>query len=178
MVPAGHGGRSSPGVAAPARPRSRPATSDSIHCGAVTTSRRAIPQVDGVVAAVCRLAFDYYSIGTETIGHLVTRSRFRDRWNEITVARLVDCLARNPDWLRAWFDYSADKRTSSGWYVTEADWRGASPADGGIVHYEVGDYPDGPAARYDDPVRACAEYVRAEVADIAGIELGAGPSPE
>jgi hypothetical protein len=116
--------------------------------------------LNGVVIAVSRLASDH-ALGTMSPVELVERSGYRGLRSEVTVERLADCLAQHPDWVSAWLDYSEDKRSSPGWYIEDRD----------ATETRVG-YYEGPSSRpptpFDDKLRACAEFVRLEVDDIAG----------
>ncbi len=127
--------------------------------------------LDDVVIAVSRLAFDFYAIGTLSSVELVSRSGYPDLRSEVTVARLADCLAGHPDWVSAWFDYSEDRRSSPGWYIEGRD----------AAEFSVG-YYEGPSSRppttFDDKVQACAEFVRAEIDDIAGLGEPREPSAQ
>jgi len=118
--------------------------------------------IDDVIAAVCRLAFDSYALGSVSPAQLVDRSGYRRHRDEVTVARLADCLTEHPDWANAWLDYSEDKRSSPGWYI-----QGRDPDESRVGYYE-GESSRAPM-RFDDKVRACAEFVRLEVDDIAGL---------
>jgi len=111
------------------------------------------------VEDVCRLPMDYESFGTKSAVELIARSGYRDRWRSITVRLLADTLGRHPDWVDAWIQWSADKRTSSGWYIRRC----------GESAFDVGSHLDVPPVRYGDRTHACAAFVRHELASIAGI---------
>ena len=119
------------------------------------------PDGDDVVTAVCRLAFDFYAARTVSPVQLVARSGYGRHRDEVTVPRLERCLAEYPEWVNAWLDYSEDKRSSPGWYIQGRE----------RISFLVG-YHEGrssrPPMRFDNKVRACAEFVRREVDDIAG----------
>ncbi len=115
-----------------------------------------------MVIAVARIATDLYALGTVSAVELVERSDYRGRRDEVTVERLADCLAQHPDWMRAWLDYSEDKRSSPGWYI-----EGRDATESRVGYYEG--RSSRPPMQFDDKVRACAEFVHLEVDDIAGL---------
>lgn len=121
------------------------------------------PRLAMTVEDVCRLAWDYTSIGTVSARELIARSGYRDRWRSISVRLLADVFSREPDWVAAWIQWSEDKRVSSGWYISRCD----------ESAYDVGSYPDEPPVRYGDRIEACAVFVRHELASIADV----GPLP-
>ena len=116
------------------------------------------------VEDVCRLAWDYGSFRTLSARELIARSGYGDRWRSISAELLADTLRRHPDWVDAWIQWSEDKRVSSGWYI----------ARHGESDFDVGFYPTVPPVRYGDRTRACAVFVRYELASIADV----GPLPE
>ena len=122
------------------------------------------PSLVMTVEDVCRLAWDYHSMGTVSARELIARSGYRARWHSITVGLLVDTLRSHPDWIEAWIQWSGDKRVSSGWYIARL----------GASAYDVGNYPTVPPVRYGDRTQACAVFARHELASIAGV----GPLPE
>jgi hypothetical protein len=122
------------------------------------------PSLAMTVEDVCRLAWDYQTIRTVSARELIARSGYGDRWRSVTVERLADTLREHPDWVEAWIQWSEDKRVSSGWYISRR----------GETAFDVGCYPTVPPVRYGDQTRACAVFVRYELASIADI----GPLPE
>jgi hypothetical protein len=82
----------------------------------------------------------------------VRRSGYHSVRREITVDRLSDCLATDPDLVDAWLMWSEDNRSTPAWYIESLD-TGA---------FEVGYYDHGRTSQltFDDRIRACAEYVR------------------
>jgi hypothetical protein len=121
-----------------------------------------VTELDLVVLAICQLPIDYKSFGDRTSVELVRRSRYLDHRSEVTVDRLAECLASQPDCVRAWFAWSDETRSSAHWYVRRCD----------VDSFEVG-FLDGTGVHsvsaFDDEVRACAAYVLREVARIADL---------
>ncbi len=111
-----------------------------------------------VVAEICDLPVRLKTRGDESIAMLVDESGYRQTPSALTVEAVSAHLERRPDLIDTWFRYSEDKRTSSGWYVTER------PAG----TFEVGYYPSGERLSVTERVRACAEFIVREVGAIAG----------
>jgi hypothetical protein len=76
----------------------------------------------------------------------------------LTVDTVSMHLRQHPELIDAWLAYSEDKRTSSGWYVTQCS------ADS----FEVGYYPKGERIFIAGAATACAEFIVREVRSIAG----------
>lgn len=121
------------------------------------------PRLAMTVEDVCRLAWDYHAMRTDSARGLIARSGYPDRWQVISVGLLERALRQHPDWVDAWIGWSQDKRGGSCWYVAPA----------GDAAFDVGCYP-APPVRYDDRTQACSVFVRHELASIAGV----GPLPE
>jgi hypothetical protein len=109
--------------------------------------------LDDVVLAVCRLPIDYRLSRWRSATELVRRAGASERRAEVSVERIAACLRANPDWVDAWFEWSADAMGTPAWYV--------APAGSGefVVGYVVGATNRRVLVR-DDRVAACAEYVR------------------
>ena len=82
---------------------------------------------------------------------LVRASGYPAVRSEVTVERLLACLRTHPDWVEAWFGWSADQRWSPAWYLLESD-AGA---------FELGFY-EGPGSQppqiLTDKAEAAAEF--------------------
>ena len=108
--------------------------------------------------AVCRLAHDLRRFKSKSPVELLEESGYLARRQTISVRAIAERLRQAPNWVEAWFTYSQDKRTSSGWYVQQAE-------SGCFV---VADYPDGETLEFKDRVDACAEFVSRELRSLAG----------
>lgn len=98
-----------------------------------------------VIERICRLAEDFAGAGrsiVEMVGpllpHLETLSR-----DDVAVH-----LRKHPSLVEAWLRWSADQRSSSGWYFRPEE-----------RQYVVAFYPTGPREVFDDIALACATYV-------------------
>ena len=105
-----------------------------------------------LIASVCNLPREFRSVGTKSVITLLRETGYFDRHTEVSLDAIQAHLATQPELIDDWIMYSADKRTSSGWYLIE---------DG-----TVGYYPGGPESSYEDIVTACAAFIIREVADI------------
>ena len=105
-----------------------------------------------LIASVCSLPRDFHSVGTKSVVTLLREAGYFDRHTDVSLDAVRAHLMAKPELVEDWITYSADKRTSSGWYLLE---------DG-----TVGYYPAGPKSSYKDIVTACAEFIIWEVADI------------
>jgi hypothetical protein len=119
-----------------------------------------VTELELVTSAVCSLAEDYRTFGDRTTVELVRRSGYLAHRSDVTVDRLVECLAANPGFVGAWFAWSDETRANAHWYLRKC----------GPDSFEVG-FLNGAGVRsvvaFDDEVRACAEYVHRAIADIA-----------
>ena len=109
--------------------------------------------LDDVAAALCRLPIDYRESRWNSATELVRRAGHAERRAEVTVDRIAACLRANPDWVDAWFEWSAETRAKPAWYVLRA-----GPGTF-VVGYVVGT-TNRRVLVTDDRVVACAEYVR------------------
>jgi hypothetical protein len=109
------------------------------------------------VERVCRLPVEYPGSGISW-RDLVARSGYSADHEPMLGKQLVEYLRDNPDLIDAWFGFSADKRTTSGWYLQE-DGRGG---------YVIGWYPGSTQDRFADRVLACAEFIRRELGGSVG----------
>jgi hypothetical protein len=121
-----------------------------------------VPDLDVVVAAVCRLPLDFHSIHTMSGVDLVRRSGYLSVRSDVTVERLSQCLREHPDWVNQWFAWSDDTRGSPAWRVFEKR--------SGQFHLSYYDEPGSPPPMvFTDKVQACAEYVHREIEEIADL---------
>jgi hypothetical protein len=122
---------------------------------------------DRIVERVCRLPIDFDARRTASVADLVRESGYVTARAAVTVERLGACLAEHPDWVEAWFQWSADNRSTPAWYVTEL------PSGGFELGYHDG--PDSPPpVVLADRVPAAAAFVRRHLDHVAGLPLRAG----
>ena len=63
----------------------------------------------------------FHTLGDVSIFSLVKASGYFESHEQISEADIRAALARCPGCIREWMQYSEDKRTSSGWYLTHTD---------------------------------------------------------
>ena len=102
----------------------------------------------------------FHSLGDVSILSLVKASGYFGPHDQVSEADIRAALARCPECIREWLQYSEDKRTSSGWYLTHND-------EG---FYEVG-YITEHAERqqrlvYSNCTDACAAFIKHELENI------------
>ena len=76
---------------------------------------------DVELLAILRIGHDM-SMGGEGISlrDALARTRYRALRAKIAPAHVLRLVKSNPALVREWLDYSADKRTDGGWYLTAA----------------------------------------------------------
>jgi hypothetical protein len=111
-----------------------------------------------VVAKVCDLPVQFRARGNVSVVQLLEESGYRAAPETLSVAAVSAHLHKHPDLIEAWFMYSEDKRTSSGWYISQRS--------NGV--FEIGQYPEGERISASGRVPACAEFIVREVRSIAG----------
>jgi hypothetical protein len=119
-------------------------------------ARQAVPM--DVIARICGLPAQFKARGDVSVSQLVEESGYLAAPADLTVESVSTYLREHPELIEAWFGYSEDKRTSSGWYVVER------PRD----TFEVGEYPKGDRISIAGRASACAEFIVREIRSIAG----------
>ena len=120
-----------------------------------------------VVARICEIPVEFKARGDVSVLQLVRESGFGAQHATVTVDALGKYLRDKPDLIDAWFRYSEDKRTSSGWYILQRP-------DG---QFEVAFFPKGQSLVTANRASACAEFVLREVRAIAGEQAVAADNP-
>ncbi len=104
--------------------------------------------VDNLIESICRLP-DKFRSEEKSVLQIVSESGIEDAPSVLTVGNIVPCLAAHPELCDIWLDWSADNRSSPGWYFRDAR----------FVGYEVGYYPDGEVLEFVQREHACAEFI-------------------
>ena len=111
-----------------------------------------------VIDAICRMPIDIQA-GNVSPSELVSRSGYRQARPMLIPEALTPTLRAHPEWTDAWFTWSDDKRTGSGWYLQEAGER-----------FVVGYYPPTshlPNLTFDERVEATAAFIIRELDEIS-----------
>lgn len=109
-----------------------------------------------VVDRICRIPGALRERGDVSVYELVRTSGYQEHRAAITRDSLLAVLSRDAVLVEEWIAYSQDKRTSSGWAMSELFGGG----------YAVGFYPSGQPTRFEDKAAACAEFVLQEIASV------------
>jgi hypothetical protein len=116
--------------------------------------------VDQFVDDVVSLAGRYRNQEELSIYDMLMRTGYPERRGSLTNETIRKALARVPERIDEWLDYSADKRSSTGWYIQRANGQ-----------FEVGNRRhDGSVAQrrsYSDLEQACGDFVLHELNEIA-----------
>ena len=111
------------------------------------------------ILRVISLPRKFYQNGDVSIHSLLRDSGYFEMYELVSEEALCAAIYDHPEYINDWLSFSEDKRTS-GWYFQRSSneqWEvGYVSAGGGSID----------AARYSDPARACASFVKHEVEDI------------
>jgi hypothetical protein len=97
---------------------------------------------------------------TVSIYELLGRTGYFERRDTLSLEAVRTALAKNPESLEEWLEYSQDKRTGSGWYLRGESGRfevAHLQADGRVADERL----------YTNLEEACANFVLRELAEIA-----------
>jgi hypothetical protein len=102
----------------------------------------------------------FHSQGNVSMFSLVKATGYLEFHDQISEANIRAALVRRPKCIRDWMQYSEDKRTSNGWYLTHND-EGC---------YEVGYITERGKRQqrlaYDNRTDACAAFIKHELENI------------
>ena len=118
------------------------------------------PSREKVIGSLARLAIEFASSNKSQV-QLVEESGVGGLAESVSTTELSTYLRDNSDLIDSWLQWSEDKRTGSGPYLLKT---------GDI--YEVGLLEAGGTCsvlgQFEDPFRACAEFLRRELLDECG----------
>jgi hypothetical protein len=118
-----------------------------------------------IVAAICAIPRDFRG-GDKSPVALVAASGFRSVQDSLTIADIRAHLASEPNLIDDWALWSADKRTSEGWYFVPV-------GDGGHVGY-LG--RRGSESFFTPRGEACAQFILHEIRSIDSYDQRRRPS--
>jgi hypothetical protein len=114
-------------------------------------------QLERIVDNIIELPRNFQSIGNTSIRHLVQESGYIETRSLIQDDIIRKRLALTPSLVQDWIEYSADKRTSTGWYFRRTP-NGS---------YETGYLGNkGLTSVYTNRIEACVQFIRRELAEI------------
>ena len=110
------------------------------------------------VAKVIRLP-ELHNRGDMSVQELLRQSGYFEMHEEVTEDTIRESLSQHPECVDAWIQFSEDKRTDRGWFITQES------EDRYLVGYHPRSVDAFPQA-YSDRVKACAAYTKREIEDI------------
>jgi hypothetical protein len=109
-----------------------------------------------ILEAICCIPRDLKVVKTKSVYQLLKESGYFEHPEVLTANGIQTYLHSHTDLIEMWMDYSAGKRTSSGWYFQEDVVEGKKK-------YIVGYYPDGERLEFPDVEEACSIFILREV---------------
>jgi len=116
---------------------------------------------DVIVERVCQIPAEFRRVRTKSVIQLAEEIGLPEYRRCITWSAVESQLKAQPELVDDWLRWSEDKRTSSGWYISEND-----------EEVVVGCYPDAKEQRFADRTSACAQFVVHEMEDIMATMAG------
>lgn len=113
-----------------------------------------------MVAQIVTLPRKFHSQGTVSMFSLLQGTGYFGLHDQISEDDIREALLRCPEYIHDWVEYSQDKRTSTGWYITENDeevWEVGYVTERGDLQQRL---------VYHNQVDACATFVKREIEDI------------
>lgn len=111
-----------------------------------------------VIAKVCSMPLDFNKSGNKSMVQILRESGYLENVDSVTYDMIKQHLEANPDLIETWENYSADKRTSEGWYFLREN-----------STWIVGFYRPGGRSEelsYSSAPEACASFILKEIRQI------------
>jgi hypothetical protein len=115
--------------------------------------------MDALAVRLCNLPREFRRVRTKSIVQLLREYGYFEQHGELTREAIVEVLESDPFLIEDWIGYSADKRTSSGWFLLpngRVGYLGRERHPTNILLQPVS----------NDLPSACAEFIIREVEDI------------
>lgn len=111
-----------------------------------------------VISNILHIPRDFRGLNDVSVYNLLKESGYVGVDFLVSVEVIREALVSEPKCVEEWLVYSEDKRCKSGWYFIRT----------GKNRYEVGYYPPGDelCVTYEDPLDACAAFIKREIEDI------------
>lgn len=107
---------------------------------------------------ICSIPEKFTGKKNINIKQLIKESGYYKNKESIKLEELINFIKLNPEYVKKWLQYSSDKRTSSGWYFSEMNYK-----------YLIGFYLDGKdevVEEYASEYDACAQFILKELPSI------------
>ena len=118
------------------------------------------PNKSDIVAQIVALPGTFHSLGEVSMFSLLQQTGYFELHDQISEGDIRAALLRCTECVQEWMQYAEDKRTPSGWYVTEND-EGC---------YETGYIADAHTrtnrVQYENAIDACAVFIKREIESI------------
>ncbi|MBN1909483.1 MAG: hypothetical protein JW818_07085 [Pirellulales bacterium] len=110
-----------------------------------------------IIEALCRLPIDYHAIGTKTLIQLMEDAGYFENTASANESAIASCLKEHSDYCDEWIGYSQDRRTFSGWVISERN---------GV--FSVFYHPNGSTTLdFTEKASACAAFMVRELKSLA-----------
>jgi hypothetical protein len=112
-----------------------------------------------IIQNVCQLPHEMRKTGNKSPAQILRESGCSDYPEVLNSSVIETFLHTHVDLVEEWIAYSADKRTSEGWYIIRQ-------GSGRETKYIVGFHPNGHSFEFSQPDKACGEFIVREVMEI------------
>jgi len=111
------------------------------------------------IKKIIRLPYVLRKETGKSIYSLLEETKYFDSHNKVSVEDMKTCLSENLEYIQYWLEYSADKRTSSGWYISKVrpDRFVVGLLNSNNIHEET---------EYSDELSACANFIKKEIEEL------------
>lgn len=114
-----------------------------------------------VIKKIILLPVDFNTIGNnKSIYSLLRDTDYYDIYNKVTENVIELELANQTQYIAPWLAWSENKRSSNGWYFSEKD------SNKFVVGYIGANEKDEMNIEFDNPIKACAHYIKKEIESI------------
>lgn len=113
-----------------------------------------------MVAQLVTLARRFQSLGNVSIFSLVEQTGYFELCHEVSESDIRAALISCPKCLQEWLQYSADKRTPTGWYLAENDEGCYETGYIAVGHIRTS------RVQYENGIMACACFIKHELESI------------
>ena len=109
-----------------------------------------------ILRKIVNIATDYYNLKNISFSALLSESGFHEMLSSVTENDILGELVKDSTLSDQWFLWSENKRTNSGWYLTN------NRNDNYVVGYFP---PNGEILNFSNKLKACAAFIKREIED-------------
>ena len=116
-------------------------------------------ELESLINEIISFPVKFYSLGNISIYSFLSNVGYLEHYNQVQDDSIATALAQSPEYIDAWFDWSENKRVTSGWYIEKGE----------NAHYIVGFYPPSeshPPVYYADITKACTVFIIKEIESV------------